>query len=38
MMDDDQCGAIGGMSASETAILAEILPKDHFIHHKTHIT
>jgi hypothetical protein len=38
MIDDDECGAVGGMRlAGETEILGKNLPHYHFVLHKSHI-
>jgi hypothetical protein len=37
MMDDGDCGAIGGM-AEETEALGDNLPQLHFVHHKTYVS
>jgi hypothetical protein len=38
MMDDYECGAVGGMIGRGTEILGENLPKCRFVHHKSHMT
>jgi hypothetical protein len=39
MIDDDECGALGGMRiAGETEVRGENLPQFHFAHHKSHMT
>jgi hypothetical protein len=38
MIDDGDCGEIGGMKTSRgTEVLGENLPH-HFVHHKSHMT
>jgi hypothetical protein len=37
MMDDDLCGATGGMFSRETEVLGENLPQHRFIHRKFHM-
>jgi hypothetical protein len=39
MINEDDCGAIGGMKIGrETEVLGEILPHRHFVHNKSHMT
>jgi hypothetical protein len=39
MIDDDECGAVGGIRAgAETEILGENQSQLHFVHHKPHMT
>jgi hypothetical protein len=38
MIDDDRCGAVGGMIGRKTKVLREILPQCHFVCHKSHMT
>jgi hypothetical protein len=39
MIDDGNCGAIGGMKIGrETEVLGENLSQRHFAHHKSHTT
>jgi hypothetical protein len=37
MMDDDQCGAVGGMIDRKTVVLRGNLPQFRFVHHKSHM-
>jgi hypothetical protein len=39
MMDDDECGAVGGMSGREKPTYSEkTCPQCHVVYHKSHIT
>jgi hypothetical protein len=39
MIDDGDCGAIGGMIiAGETEVFSENLLQCQFVHHKSHVT
>jgi hypothetical protein len=38
MIDDDECGAVGGMRiGKETEVIGENVPQCHFVHHKSHM-
>jgi hypothetical protein len=39
MIDDDECGAVGGMRIGrETEVLGENVLRWHYVHHKSHMT
>jgi hypothetical protein len=38
MMNDDECGAIGGMLAREEGITRRKLVPEPLVHHKSHMT
>jgi hypothetical protein len=38
MMDDDECGTVGGMIGRGTKVFGENLPQCCFVHNKFHIT
>jgi hypothetical protein len=39
MIDDDECGVVGGMRIGRRTKYSEkIWPQCHFVHHKSHMT